>query len=445
MTAILANEFIPRIVNEQKKGRAVGIYSICSANRFVLEASMLQAKADGAVLCIESSSNQVNQFGGYVGQTPREFVRFVESIAGSIDFPTERIILGGDHLGPHVWQNEVSASAMSKACELVHQSVLAGYTKIHLDTSMACADDPRDPTGALSDETITLRTADLCRVGEMASSERPDGSARPYYVIGTEVPIPGGEQPAGSHLAITRTEDLDRTVELAKSAFLARGLEEAWQRVVAVVVQPGVEFGGASIFPYNRENARPLSLQIEKHNGLVFEAHSTDYQTREALKSMVEDHFAILKVGPCLTYAFREAVFALAETEEEWLGRRKGVALSQIRETLERAMITNPVHWRNYYQGDEADLAYARKYSYSDRCRYYWPQSDVDAALGKLLANLKASPPPLPLLSQYLPVQYETIRQGRLSNNPEGLIHHKIIQVIACYAEACGCKGQPLL
>ena len=152
---------------------------------------------------------------------------------------------------------------------------------------------------------------------------------------------------------------------------------------------------------------------------------------------MVEDHFAILKVWPWLTYAFREAIFALAQIEQEWLGSRKGIVLSQVREALEAAMLANPIHWKKYYHGDEAYLSYARKYSYSDRCRYYWPQPEVDAALSKLKANLSHNPPPLPLLSLYLPVQYEAIRQGHVGSTPEILIRHKITEVTSCYAHAC--------
>ena len=47
--------------------------------------------------------------------------------------------------------------------------------------------------------------------------------------------------------------------------------------------------------------------------GLVFEAHSTDYQPPESLSRLVIDGFAILKVGPGLTFALREALYALDE------------------------------------------------------------------------------------------------------------------------------------
>lgn len=44
---------------------------------------------------------------------------------------------------------------------------------------------------------------------------------------------------------------------------------------------------------------------VNDYSHLVFEAHSTDYQTKEAYKQLVHDHFAILKVGPALTFAMR--------------------------------------------------------------------------------------------------------------------------------------------
>ena len=162
---------------------------------------------------------------------------------------------------------------------------------------------------------------------------------------------------------------------------------------------------------------------------------------------MVRDHFAILKVGPWLTFAFREAVFALAAMEDEWLASRKDVALSRVREALEAAMLENPSHWKVYYSGGDAELMFARKYSYSDRSRYYWPQPGVAAALQRLLNNLTVHPLPVSLLSQYLPKQWEAIREGRLENHPGELIRAKILEVIDIYGYACGmetaAKGRP--
>ena len=399
---------------------------------------MSQARRDKSLLSIESTSNQVNQFGGYTGQTPAAFAAFVNEVAKAEGFPQERILLGGDHLGPHVWRAEKATSAMAKARDLVQSCVRAGYRKIHLDASMHCADDPDDRHRPLADRLVSARAAELAKAAEEAHKGLKAGSPALLYVIGTEVPIPGGEQQESEAPEVTNTKDLARTLAVARQAFLSRGLEEAWERVIAVVVQPGVEFGDSSVFAYDAAKTTRLAHYASEKWNRVYEAHSTDYQMPSALHELVRDHFAILKVGPWLTFAFREAVFALAEMEEEWLGLRRSVGLSKVREALEAAMLENPSHWKSYYHGDEAELKIARKYSYSDRARYYWPQPGVAAALERLLDNLTAHPAPVSLISQYLPKQCEAVREGRLENRPRELIRSKILEVMDMYAYACG-------
>jgi len=436
-----ATERLAALLQANRNGKGLGIYSICSANRYVLEAGIMQAKDAGSLLLIESTSNQVNQFGGYTGQTPAAFARFIRELAAAAGFPFEHVVLGGDHLGPHVWRMESSRQAMEKARVLVRDSVLAGYTKIHLDTSMRCADDPGDRHGPLADEIVSAREAELCAVAEEASRELGDGAAPPVYIIGTEVPVPGGEPTDGHAPEITRTSSLRETLAVAKRAFQASGLESAWDRTIAVVVQPGADFADATVFAYDRQKADALSrFALENWHG-VYEAHSTDYQSAAALRQMVHDHFAILKVGPWLTFTFREAVFALAALEQEWFRNRSGVTLSRVREELDRAMTENPAYWKDYYHGDEAAVGLARKYSYSDRSRYYWPLPRVAAALDRLIGNLAAAPPPDNLLSQFLPKQAEMLRNGLLSRSPADLIRSNIREVLEVYAAACGAKA----
>ncbi len=425
------------IVAGQKQGRAVGICSVCSANRFVIEAAMLQGKADERAVLIESTSNQVDQFGGYTGMNPQQFVEYVNTIAGAMDFPVEKIILGGDHLGPNAWQNEPADNAMANARDLIAAYIEAGYTKIHLDTSMRCADDSGDRHTPFDDEIVAERAAELCGVAEETYSKKRAGAPAPVYIIGTEVPIPGGAQEAETEVVPTSPEDAERTISVTKEAFVEKGLESVWERVIGVVVQPGVEFGDAQVFEYNRHKARPLLELIERYEAIVYEAHSTDYQSAEALKQMVEDHFAILKVGPWLTFALREAVFALAAMEKEWLGNKGGVNLSGLVETIESAMVKNPKHWQKHYHGSDEELRYCRKYSYSDRVRYYWPEPQIQKALNLLFENLSQRPVPLTLLSQYMPGQYHNVRAEKIANNPVELIRDKIMEVISCYAYAC--------
>jgi D-tagatose-1,6-bisphosphate aldolase subunit GatZ/KbaZ len=377
---------------------------------------------------IESTCNQVNQFGGYTGMTPADFIASINQLADEVGLPRQWLILGGDHLGPEVWQAEPAQTAMEKAAILVRDYVAAGYSKIHLDASMRLGDDP---PGSLPPAVATRRTAWLAQVSEDAFAARGWGQA-PRYVIGTEVPTPGGARKKEPHPSVTEVADAARTLEKLQQAFLARGLDTAWERLIAFVVQPGVEFGDDFILAYDPAQAAGLSDFI---NGkpLVYEAHSTDYQSRTSLSRMVVDHFAILKVGPALTYAYREAILALVAMENELFspGRR-----SELVAVLEEVMVTQPEHWQNHYHGDFQAQRLARKYSFSDRVRYYWSQRAVQEALALLFNNLNHKPIPLTLISQYLPDQYHRIRDGNLDHCPRAMIQDKIRDVLEDYRAA---------
>jgi D-tagatose-1,6-bisphosphate aldolase subunit GatZ/KbaZ len=423
------------IIRENRRSGRGGTYAVCSAHPAVVDAAIQQSKADGSLLHVESTSSQVNQFGGYTGATPAQFAEWIHSAAKNAGLASEQVLLGGDHLGPFPWRNETSISALEKGCKLVRDCVAAGYQKIHLDASMACADDPK--TG-ISESTIAARAAILCQAAEQAHREFPTRSPQPVYVVGTEVPVPGGESDDTETPAVTKAQDVHRTLKAFRSAFQELGLEAAWERVIALVVQPGVDFGSNSIFGYDRAKATSLSAALTSHPGVVFEAHSTDYQSSQALTRLVEDHFAILKVGPWLTFAYREAVLALSALERELFEKKSGIRLSQVREVLDAAMLSDPSHWRSYYHGNEDELRRDRIYSYSDRCRYYWTQPAVKEEVTRLLENFRSINIPLPLISQYLPLEYESIRSGELLAVPERMIEHHIRLVLRIYADACG-------
>lgn len=425
------------IIERNRGGEPVGTYAICSAHPWVLDCAFRQAVEDGSLLHVESTSSQVNQFGGYSGLTPRQFAQQVRSAAAQAGIPPEQILLGADHLGPYPWRREPAATAIARGCDSARECVLAGYQKVHLDASMACAGDPNP----LPPEIIAERAAALCLAAEKAAQELPSGSPSPVYVIGTEVPIPGGEVGPGQPPAPTTAEDVSQTLELFERAFRKAKLSAAWERVIALVVQPGVEFGDSLVWDYDGGRARALSTALPSRPAMAYEAHSTDYQKPGALAHMVEDHFAILKVGPALTFAFREAVFALSAMERELLAAHPGVRISQVREELDAAMLRNPIYWQPYYQGNAEEQRLARAFSLSDRCRYYWQEPAVQQELRRLLANLAGQTLPMGLLSQYLPAEYEAIRGGRLQAESGALIRHHIRAISAVYAGACRAAG----
>ena len=432
-----ARDIFLDLMSDNRQGIRKGIYSVCTANADVLEACFKQAKSDSTILLIESTSNQVDQFGGYTGMKPADFVRYIKTISQKVGFSEDMILLGGDHLGPNAWQHLSAREAMSNAKELIKEYVKEGYLKIHLDTSMFCADDEGDRSKPLADEVVAARAATLCKVAEDAWAKYRKNSPKPVYIIGTEVPVPGGAQVKEDEVIPTTPEDAVRTISITKINFLKVGLSNAWERVVGVVVQPGVEFGDDQIFKYQRGKAKGLSEKIIEFDHLVFEAHSTDYQTEADLRMLVEDHFCILKVGPWLTFAYREALFALEAMEIEILGKGHK-DLSNLRGTLEKVMLKEPKYWKKYYQGDEKQQFFKRKYSFSDRLRYYWPNAELDSAKNKLFKNLQKNRVPASLLSQFMPVQFYQVCEGLITTEPKELVHSYIEIVTSIYSRACG-------
>ncbi|MDF1892867.1 tagatose-bisphosphate aldolase subunit GatZ [Rahnella contaminans] len=420
------------IIEKHKQGESTGICSVCSAHPLVIEAALREDLRTDRKVLIEATSNQVNQFGGYTGMLPIDFRDFVLAIAEKVGFPVQRLILGGDHLGPNCWQNEDAETAMSKAEVLIAQYVEAGFSKIHLDASMSCKDDPVP----LDPFVVAQRAARLCQVAESVATTLQKCSLT--YVIGTEVPVPGGEASAIQHVHVTESKDAQATLEMHHQAFREMGLEAAIERIIAVVVQPGVEFDHSRVIHYQPKLAEGLSAYITT-TPLVYEAHSTDYQTRESYRHLVKDHFAILKVGPALTFALREAVFALANIEQVLIAPE---SRSQILTVIDGVMLDEPVYWKKYYNPTFSLSLIDLHFSLSDRIRYYWPNARINRAMEALVANLKSVEIPLGLLSQYLPAQFERVMANKLTSDPHELIIDKIQDVLRAYHY--GCSLQPV-
>jgi D-tagatose-1,6-bisphosphate aldolase subunit GatZ/KbaZ len=316
---------------------------------------------------------------------------------------------------------------MAKATAMVEAYARAGYAKIHLDCSMACAGDPE----ALGDAIVAERAARLAAAAEAVIAE---GAPRPVYVVGTEVPAPGG-MGEGHGIMPTAPASVLETWRAHERAFADAGLDDALSRVVAIVVQPGLDFGNEDVVHFEPAGATGLSRSVDDLGTIVFEAHSTDYQAPPAYEALVDMHFAVLKVGPAATFALREAVYALEAIAREmpgWDARRN------VRAALEEAMLRSPANWSSHYHGDAAQQAYLRHFSYSDRVRYYWTDPDVETAVTALFRFLGDGPLPLPLVSQYAPQHMHSVIDGSQSPTAAGLVRAKVQFALAPYADACG-------
>ncbi|MCM2402647.1 D-tagatose-bisphosphate aldolase, class II, non-catalytic subunit [Rhizobium sp. S153] len=424
----MRQNYLSDIAAWRKRAGSKGIPSICSAHPMVIEASMLHALAKGEHLLVEATCNQVNQDGGYTGMTPADFRVFVEKIAEKTGFPLDRLILGGDHLGPNPWKNLSADEAMAKACTMIDAFARAGFTKLHLDTSMGCAGEPV----ALPDAVTAERAARLASVAEAALVG--SHGVQPVYIVGTEVPIPGGAMEELDVLEVTKPEAALKTVEVHREAFEAVGVASAFSRAVGAVVQPGVEFGNHNVIAYEPEKAAALSATLAGMPGMVFEAHSTDYQTRDALRRLVLDGFSILKVGPGLTFALREAFYGLDRVADFLFpGKRHETLL----DTVERVLTAEPKNWEKYYHGTADEQRLQRHFSYSDRIRYYWPHPEINAAVSELFAILDGVEIPEMLISQYLQASYTAVREGRVKPQAEALALAAVDHVLEDYFEAC--------
>jgi len=424
---------LKEMVVKRQNGIFSGIPSFCCANKIVIEAILSQAQRFGDTPLIEATSNQVNQEGGYMAMTPQDFTDYVYKIADKLGIAREKIFLGGDHMGPLPWVDLPAAEAMERAKVLVSLCVKAGYKKIHLDTSMRLGDDSR--TERLSDEVIAERGAILYKVCEETyqemKKENPE-EMHPVFVIGSEVPVPGGiNEDEAEGMELTKPADFERTLLAYKKKFHELGLDSAWEHIIAVVVQPGVEFGDDTIHHYNRSDAAELCNTLKKYPDIVFEGHSTDYQSPVALKQMVEDGIAVIKVGPALTFALREGLFALTMIEEELI--ENDSQRSHFREVLEHEMVTDPKNWEKYYMGSEKEKAIKRKYSFSDRSRYYMSRPAVEDARRKLFENIDNLDIPMSMLKQYMPLQYIKVRDGKLSMKARELVKDNVVTLVEDY------------
>ena len=416
----------PPLVSARLTDGEAGVTSVCTAHPLVIEAALLQAARSGRRVLIEATCNQVNQEGGYTGMTPEDFRSFVGAIAARIGFDSSRIILGGDHLGPNPWKRLPADEAMARAKTMIDAYARAGFMKLHLDTSMGCAGEP----AALADEVTAARAAALAKVAEGAVGDGP----RPVYIIGTEVPVPGGAQHALDSLEVTRPEAALRTVEVHRKAFADAGLDAAFARAVGVVVQPGVEFASTEVVPYEPEKAERLTGALANLPGFVFEAHSTDYQPAAALEALVRDGFAILKVGPWLTFALREALYGLDSIAQVL---HPAPAEEGLPEAMEGLMLREPENWRAYYAGGADELRIQRHFSFSDRIRYYWARPEAQAAVDRLFARLGERLIPEPLVSQYLGALYPAVADGALPARPRDLSIAAVQRVLERYDRAC--------
>lgn len=413
------------IIARNRAGEAVALPSVCSAHPDVLLASTRLAASLGATLAIEATSNQVNQFGGYTGIRPADFVLYLRKICDRAGLEFGNVVLGGDHLGPQVWRNMPADVAMVHAGDLMRHFVEAGFTKIHLDCSEGCAGEPAQ----LSDAVCAQRSATLMAICERFASD-PQAMS---YIVGTEVPPPGGARIDEAEAVVipTAPESARATLLAQRQAITAQVSPEAWERVVSLVVQPGLEFSGDHVHAFDITSPDRLSAVLAEFPGIAFEAHSTDYQRPEVYLSLAQRHFAVLKVGPALTFAYRQAIYAL-DMMADWFDNRP----PSLRDQMERLMVDDPTQWFRHYLGTTEELRRLRHLGFADRIRYYWDRPEAQQAVKRLLEFHRTKPRQSHLLSQFFAattIERALALEGQDTDWPTALIQAQVQEALLPY------------
>ncbi|MFM7335742.1 MAG: class II D-tagatose-bisphosphate aldolase non-catalytic subunit [Tabrizicola sp.] len=390
-----------QIIAQNRAGEAIAIPSVCTAHPDALEASLTLAETLDQPIVVEATSNQVNQDGGYSGLKPADFISFVRKIAEQSHVTHERILFGGDHLGPQAWRKLPAENAMAKAHQMVADYAAAGFTKIHLDCSEGCAGEPAQ----LPDEITATRSAALAAT---ALKHAPDPSDL-LFVIGTEVPPPGGAR-TDDHGDIppTTPDSAKATLAAHRDAFQAAKIP--LDLIGGLVVQPGVEFSPMEVHHLPLAREPHLLDALADWPKVCFEAHSTDYQQPEAYPRLAQLGFAFQKVGPALTFAWREALYALDAIRAQ-NGWATGPSLPDV---MEDVMLVNPTYWQAHIHGSDQRLQ--RHFGLADRIRYYWPDPKAQQAVNRLLSDLADKRLPDPVLQAHFRAEeVATARKSRHS------------------------------
>lgn len=401
-------------IARNRAGHAAAIPSVCSAHPEVLAASLRLAEALDRPVVIEATSNQVNQDGGYTGMTPAGFIAFVHGLARDTGTDPARITFGGDHLGPQAWRKLPAEQAMAKAHVMVADYVRAGFGKIHLDCSEGCAGEPAQ----LGDAVTVARSAELARTCAGAGD-----AGRLLYVVGTEVPPPGGARTdEEGDIPATSPGSARATLDAHLAAF--EGLGE----IGGLVVQPGVEFTPMHVHHLPMDRDPGLKEAIAHAPGVCLEAHSTDYQHDAAYPRLARLGFAFQKVGPALTFAWRQALYAL-----DSLRPIAGWGEPVVFPAMEALMLAEPGYWQGHYHGSAEDQRLARHVGLADRIRYYWPHPQARAAVAALLGDLEARRLPEPLLWQAFPEPVLALAEAIPGPRPQALLQAAVQAMLRPY------------
>lgn len=382
--------------------------SFCTSNFNVIKLLIIFAKHNKLPVLIESTSNQINQYGGYTYLKPKQFLEKIKRIAKNLRYK-EKIIFGADHLGPLPWKDFENNNAIKKSKKLFKDVIKAGYKKIHIDTGMKLKGDD-----FLSKQTIFKRCKSIFNTVNRKSIKNI------FFVFGTEVPTAGGENKYD--LKNTNISSIKKDIAYYKKL----------KKNFSLVIEPGLSFTNQKIYKLKMTSCSQKKKFSQK-NGFTYEAHSCDYQNLSSLKKLVKNNFKFLKVGPELTFNYMNAILKMEKIEKLFFRSN----LSEIKKNFSEEMDINKTFWKNYYLGDKKKIEYLKFNSYLDRSRYYWNKKKVISSLKILEKNINLINKNLIFKNnKNFKKRFELKKQLKL-NNFDFIIYEELVPSFSKFYKSC--------
>ena len=350
---------IDKIINNK------ALPSFCTSNIEVIKSILFFCHIKKLPCLIECTSNQVNQHGGYTNKTPKMFIKEILSISKKIKFNSKKLFLGGDHLGPLPWKKRSKTVAIKNSISLINDYLDQKFCKIHIDTSIKCKNDEY-----INSDIIFERTNEILNNDNIKKKIKDK-----FLVVGTEVPLSG----SGDNENIIKTSKKQIETEVIKFKKILKK-QNLKNNIFGLVIEPGMKYMHSSVTKPNFTNFTNKK-NISKKNNFVYEAHSTDYQSKKILKQLVKNNFKFLKVGPELTYSYSRSLFFMENIEKNNFKLKN----SNIKKIIFSSMLKNRKYWEGYYEKKTPELLLNSKL---DRMRYYFNSKPVVNSIKTLKKNI---------------------------------------------------------
>jgi tagatose-1,6-bisphosphate aldolase non-catalytic subunit AgaZ/GatZ len=351
----------------------VTLLAVCPNSSAVLEAAVQVAAQNHMPMLFAATLNQVDRDGGYTGWTAPDFV--AEMARCGATYGAEALYPCLDHGGPWLKDAHTRAGLSLEATMAEVKASLvacleAGYALLHIDPTV---DRTLPGDAPVPIPLVVERTLDLIAYSEEQRVAR--GLPPVAYEVGTEE-VHGG---------LVNLDSFEAFLDGLRAGLAARDLLHAWP--CFIVGKVGTDLHTTDFDPAVAARLYDLVAPY----GSLIKGHYTDWVANP--EAYPAAGMGGANVGPEFTSAEYDALAALVAKERALCTSRPDTQPSRLLEALEDAVYRSN-RWQKWLQPDEQDVPFAelaparRTWLVQTGARYIWTDAQVQAARGRLYANL---------------------------------------------------------